>query len=60
MTTCSDSPDGKHDFQVLQSTWQTVNYAAYQILNHSKQNLACKRCGFVLDAFPEQKINAAI
>ena len=47
----------EHDFQIVTVKWQTVDYAQYQILDHSKERLVCKRCGRVVDAFPELKGN---
>ena len=54
---CNISPAEEHDFQIVTVKWQTVDYAQYQILDHSKERFVCKRCGRVVDAFPELKGN---
>ena len=37
--------------QVVKRTWQTIDYAQYQRLNHSVEKLVCKKCGEVVDPF---------
>jgi hypothetical protein len=55
---CHISPAEDHDFQVVRLTWQTVNLVRYQVLEHSKERLVCKRCGKIVDPFPEIKATA--
>ena len=43
----------EHDFRVLKSTWQTVDYTRYQVLNHSKEILLCSKCGMTMKPLEE-------
>lgn len=57
---CNQSPAEDHEFEVLQATWQVPNlFPAVnhgEVLIHSKERLVCKRCGKVVDAFPELEV----
>lgn len=55
---CNISPAEDHQFRTVKITWQTVDFARYQILNHSKERLVCERCGKIVDAFPEVRVAA--
>ena len=58
MSKCNQSPAEDHEFQVLKATWQVPNLATNRsgILEMSKERLVCKRCGEVVDAFPEMEV----
>jgi hypothetical protein len=59
---CHISPAEDHDFQVVKITWQTVanqgtmDRATYRTLSHSKDRFVCRRCGKIVDPFPEVKV----
>lgn len=55
MSVCNQSPAEDHDFQIVKVTWQVPNMMTgrTQNLEHSKERLVCKRCGKIVDAFPE-------
>lgn len=55
---CNISPAEDHDFHLVVVTWQTVDHVRYQVLSHSKERLVCRRCGKIIDAFPELKVVA--
>ncbi len=33
-----------HEFIIFKRTWQTVDYARYQVLDHSYEAAVCKKC----------------
>ena len=52
---CNTFLSDDHDFQIVKATWQVPNLMSgrTQNLEHSKERMVCKRCGKIVDAFPE-------
>lgn len=55
MSKCIQFAAEMHDYTKTTKTWQTVDYAKYQILQHSKEILVCSKCGHVIDPWPKTK-----
>jgi hypothetical protein len=45
------NPDCEHNFQIFKRTWQTVDYARYQVLDHSIEAAVCTKCFKILNPF---------